>query len=734
MAPSDPPLVPFFVALHRGSRRALPLFALLGVACLVGALGSGRLGAGSLANAGFGLVGLAIAGALGVGAHRRTRAVEQNLRRDVEVGAWLVLGAYAAALYVDRTIGGATYPLVYVALGLLCAFAHPVSATLVVAISVAFEALLVTFAFDALVGAELVHHALFMIAIAAVNLLSLRLEVARLRKVSVAQLDTERDKLREEARHYRLLRPTSPNEGTSAPAEGTTSRENGAVCTDDRLIRSGIEEIQLSVLFALRLLRQSLGLHTAMLLWLNERGTKLRISELVSDADDEELREGPFSAADGILGMALAQRAPVSIGQLKSQYVLPYYQDACPAQTVCAVPVFQHGVVRGVLVVDSARVEPFSRADEELCEQAARFCARAIENERVFVQLERTRLEQAKLYRAADRLGAAKTEQEVVEAGVLCARDIAAVDFAAFTAYDKHDDSHLICAVSGDGPRALEGKRFASNTGLCAMALRNRHALPYRGDYDAGQQTVFSKELAPPEMPSLLVLPLVVHDEALGTLVLGSRRAHAFDDTARGLLEVLGSHLAVSLSNARMVKRLEEQATTDGLTGLLNKRAMLETAVAKLNAAKRFARPLSVLVCDIDLFKRVNDTYGHDIGDVVIQQLAQLHESMKRATDSVARFGGEEFVTICEQTDEHGALLLAERIREEFGRTTIHAGDGREIVCTCSVGVATYPAAGQSWEDLFKAADAALYASKRGGRNRTTAWTPRLRADGHAAA
>jgi two-component system cell cycle response regulator len=186
---------------------------------------------------------------------------------------------------------------------------------------------------------------------------------------------------------------------------------------------------------------------------------------------------------------------------------------------------------------------------------------------------------------------------------------------------------------------------------------------------------------------------------------------------------VLASHLAVSLSNARMMHELEQMATTDGLTGLHNKRAMLEAAGQKVLAAARFGRPLSVLICDIDHFKAVNDTYGHDVGDLVIKGLGEVLLRQKRATDIVARFGGEEFVVLCEQTDEPGAMLLAERIREDLEKTTFHVPAG-PVKVTGSVGVATFPAAGRDWDTLFKAADEALYASKRGGRNRSTAWMP----------
>jgi diguanylate cyclase (GGDEF)-like protein len=98
---------------------------------------------------------------------------------------------------------------------------------------------------------------------------------------------------------------------------------------------------------------------------------------------------------------------------------------------------------------------------------------------------------------------------------------------------------------------------------------------------------------------------------------------------------------------------------------------------------------------------------------------------VKRDTDAVGRFGGEEFVIVCEETDERGAEQLAERIRSELEATQFHTEQG-PLGVTCSVGVAPFPAAGQSWEALFKSTDEALYASKRGGRNRVTVWSPKL--------
>lgn len=697
-------LVPIFVSARRNARRALPLMAAVLLAAVVAIHMAHPLD--ERVFAGFIMLVLAL---IAVRAWQRTNAVEAGFWRDVELGALIGVAAYATAVHVDGGLDGTYYPLVYVGIGVMSAFARPAASLTVIGLMIGFEGLVRLWLHGGIEPNKLLPHLGFAMVFALLNTLSLRMEVARLRRASRTELQAERERIKEEARSYRLLRAPTGGEGEQRAQD------------EERLLRSGVEEIELAVLYALRLLQECLEVRTAMLLWLDDSGKQLRIAELVST--DNDLLEGPFSTRDGILGAVLTHAEVVSVGNLKPSYVLPYYPGVCPVQSVCAVPVFEHGALRGVLVADREVAEPFAGDELVLVEQAARFCARAIENERVFVQLERTKVEQGRLYRAAERLGAAMSEQEVVDAGVTSAREIAAVDFAAFTSYDGAQDLHTVRRVSGEGSEDLDGKRFRGNKGLVSMALRNRHPLPYRGEYDPDHQIVFTKGVAPPDMPSLLVLPLVVHDEPLGTLVLGSEEPGAFTEAARGLLEVLASHLGVSLSNARMVRKLEEKATTDGLTGLLNKRAMLDCADEKLRAATRFGRSLSVLVADIDHFKKVNDTYGHDVGDVVIKELGAIHTRVKRTTDAVARFGGEEFVTICEETDAEGALLLAERIRTELEKTVFHSG-GEELRCTCSIGIATFPLGGESWEELFKSADDALYVSKRGGRNRCTVFGP----------
>jgi two-component system cell cycle response regulator len=628
---------------------------------------------------------------------------------DFELGALLAVGLDAALLRYDGTLSGRFSPATYVLVALVASFGRPAPGLATVAWVVALDAAIRHKTLGETSWEALATQAGFAFAFALLNLLLLRAEVARIRLTARGRVERELSRLRDDARSYRLL----------GAGEATAHKEDA----EERLARSSVEEIHQSVHYALELLRRCLDLHTAVLLWRTDSGTHLRISELSTASD--EIRDAPFSIGDGVLAAVVSNKEAVLLSNLRPSYKVPYYANACPVRALAAIPVVDDGIVRGVLALDRIENRAFTAAEHELVAQAARYCLRAIQNERVFVQLERAKVEQGKLYRAAQALGAALSEKDVVEAGVRAAREIASFELAAVTIWDESAKMHEVCAARSEGGEIedLVGQRFKQNTGLVSMVVTNRFPLPYKGEFDPAHQVVLSKRLPWPNIPSLLVLPLLHHGRPLGTLILGAKRRHAFGDTVRPTLEVLASHLAVSLSNARMVQKLETMATTDGLTGLFNKRAMLDQAAAKVAAASRFGRKLSVLITDIDFFKKVNDTYGHDMGDVVIKGLADILKKQKRATDVVARFGGEEFIVLCEQTDEAGAALLGERIREELEATVFNTPTG-PLSVTCSVGIATFPEAGSTWDELFKGADEALYVSKRTGRNRVTAWAP----------
>ncbi len=167
--------------------------------------------------------------------------------------------------------------------------------------------------------------------------------------------------------------------------------------------------------------------------------------------------------------------------------------------------------------------------------------------------------------------------------------------------------------------------------------------------------------------------------------------------------------------------RLTHLATTDPLTTLLNRRALTEKLRREMERALRDDSSVALLLLDLDHFKRVNDTYGHLVGDDVLRDIAGLLLAGVRGDDFVGRFGGEEFLVVLPDTDDPGAAAFAERIRERIDTHAFsaHDADGQPLHMTASIGVATFPAPViESVEDLFARADAALYRAKADGRNR----------------
>jgi diguanylate cyclase (GGDEF)-like protein len=198
-----------------------------------------------------------------------------------------------------------------------------------------------------------------------------------------------------------------------------------------------------------------------------------------------------------------------------------------------------------------------------------------------------------------------------------------------------------------------------------------------------------------------------------------ARREREFTDTEKDLFAYLVSQAAVSLENANLHETVQRQAVTDELTGLFNVRHFQDSLENEIERSRRFNSSVGLAMMDIDNFKRVNDTFGHQQGDVVLVEVARALRSLSRDIDEPARYGGEELAVILPQTDLGGAQLLAERMRSAIADLRIKRLDGRGVLrVTASFGVAAIPESATDRESLIAAADAALYRAKGGGKNR----------------
>jgi diguanylate cyclase (GGDEF)-like protein len=163
-------------------------------------------------------------------------------------------------------------------------------------------------------------------------------------------------------------------------------------------------------------------------------------------------------------------------------------------------------------------------------------------------------------------------------------------------------------------------------------------------------------------------------------------------------------------------KELHQLSITDGLTGLLNRKHILELLDKEISRSRRYGQPVSILMLDIDHFKNVNDTYGHQTGDAVMRRLADCFYEAVRENDMVGRYGGEEFLILLPDSNAQNGIQTAQRIRKMVRDLEIETS-GENVTVTVSIGVSSYPQYGQDADAVICAADAALYQAKSNGRN-----------------
>jgi diguanylate cyclase (GGDEF)-like protein len=219
-------------------------------------------------------------------------------------------------------------------------------------------------------------------------------------------------------------------------------------------------------------------------------------------------------------------------------------------------------------------------------------------------------------------------------------------------------------------------------------------------------------------MKSFMAVPMISRGKVIGVMSARSTRMGAFLEQDEKIFTILAGSAALAIENALLHQKTQELTIVDELTGLYNFRYFNRKLRAEVRRAERYKQSLSLIMVDIDWFKRCNDTYGHLFGNRVLQDLAQRIKESVRDVDVVCRYGGEEFAVILPQTKKADAQMIGERIRRrvESSDFVSDAKDPR-VKITVSLGVASYPGNGKTTKELIESVDHALYLAKGRGKN-----------------
>jgi diguanylate cyclase (GGDEF)-like protein len=389
-------------------------------------------------------------------------------------------------------------------------------------------------------------------------------------------------------------------------------------------------------------------------------------------------------------------------------------------QASIIVPLTVGDEVIGVLALDRMGGHTFDEHEFESAKLFANLAAIAIRNARQYEQLEQTsrQLEEQlglrhELLEMSGVLLANLEQQDVLEEIAERLGQIVAYDTMGIDLVDEARRELVPIYARDQNADAFLEFRMSIDEGVSGWVVRHDQA-QLVNDMDKDPRAVFVPGTEEGEPQACILVPLRVRDTVIGVLTMDRLGGATFEEHELEPAILFANLAAIAIQNARAYEEMERQAISDGLTGIHNHRHFHDTLRSTVSRAGRYDESFCLLMMDLDRFKAVNDTIGHQQGDEVLRQVADVLRTCSRESDYLARYGGEEFAMILPRTELSEAQTMAERVRA--GVSDIHVGRS-DLHVTMSIGVASYPESARDADGILGAADAALLRAKARGRD-----------------
>jgi len=299
--------------------------------------------------------------------------------------------------------------------------------------------------------------------------------------------------------------------------------------------------------------------------------------------------------------------------------------------------------------------------------------------------------------------------------------NVTGFDAGGIFLFDQHTKKVVLKAHRGVSEGLLKNaERMKFNEGFTTVVARSGKPIIIQDvNIDSSVSHIGIKSEG---IESFAVVPIMSKEQVLGVIAIGSHRVHQFPPLTTRLLDTITMQIGMAIDNARLYERALHLAFTDNLTGLYNRRYLLDQLEREFARAARNESSVSLVMIDLDGLKAINDWFGHNEGDVVLKKVGKVLKQNTRASDVAARCGGDEFVLLAPDTDSKSAYIIAERVRSQVERCRPKIAS-QELTITISIGIAAYPGHASCVTELLKRADEAMYNAKGLGGNQVCVYS-----------
>ena len=425
---------------------------------------------------------------------------------------------------------------------------------------------------------------------------------------------------------------------------------------------------------------------------------------------NKESEEAHLVLGKGLIGTAAKLKRPIYAPRVNED---PRYICTIPStRSELAVPLLVRDEMVGVLDCQSDQEDFFTAETIDLLTLFSTQASIALQNAQLYSREQRKAVQLEAINAIARQTTAVLDLQELLDRACKHILQSFPVDHVAVLLLDEEKRLAMRAEVGHLTVRIGRGGTLPPGAGLSGRAIQNGKPV-VENDVEGVAGYVNGFE----ETRSEMCLPLICFGQTLGVLALESARKGAFQPSDVQPLESVADICANAIQNAHYFERVRQMAYVDGLTGMFNRRYFEMRILEEMERAQRYHHGLSIIMVDIDNFKKLNDEFGHLLGDEVLRQVGTLFSQQLRKADVACRYGGEEFVVIAPETGGEQAVAMAEKLRRVV-ETYPFTGVPRPV--TISAGIADYPDCGDNRDALVRSADAALYAAKQEGRNRVS--------------